>query len=363
MTEKQVDNAVALDAQRNVTERKQVRDEKKVKADYNREYYKKNQEKILQKKRDMNKTAAGKAKKADHNREYYKKNREKIRQKERDMNKTEAGKAYNRQKNQRTKRKYADGTYKKLTQEQKQANAAKRKNCPKRKECLHEYYSRQRTVLRELREGKTCAHCPHDTAHHLEFDHLDPTKKIQCVTSIRNIEKLRAEAAKCQLLCIWCHRIKSWKERRLAPVIHAKPGPDTAGRLCHGLLCQGQIRANKHYYLRKGKPYGYCKTCTAANRQQIRNERAEYVNNLKRNVFKKCQTCPRKVEAGFEMCFDFDHNDRATKKKRISAMVNTTGSQKALDAELAKCRLLCCYCHKDRTAKQLDYYYLSSSLF
>ena len=288
--------------------RKQVYDKEKKKA-YNRKYRAKYQEKIRQKARDRNKTEAWKA----YNREYYKKNREKI---------------------QTRKKAYS-----------------------------HEYFSRQRDVLWDLRENKTCAHCPHDQVRHLEFDHLDPTKKIALVTRITNIVKLRAEAAKCQLLCIWCHRIKSWKERRLAPVIHAKPGPDTAGRLCHGLLCQGQIRANKHYYLRKGKPYGYCKTCTAANRQQIRNERAEYVNNLKRNVFKKCQTCPRKVEAGFEMCFDFDHNDRATKKKRISAMVNTTGSQKALDAELAKCRLLCCYCHKDRTAKQLDYYYLSSSLF
>ena len=281
--------------------RKQVYDKEKKKA-YNRKYRAKYQEKIRQKARDRNKTEAWKA----YNREYYKKNREKI---------------------QTRKKAYS-----------------------------HEYFSRQRDVLWDLRENKTCAHCPHDQVRHLEFDHLDPTKKIALVTRITNIVKLRAEAAKCQLLCIWCHRIKSAAQRP-ARRVYTKPEPDAEGRVCHGLLCQGQIRANEHFYHRKGKPYGCCKTCKLFCNQQIRIERAAYVRNMKLNVIKQCQTCPRKVEAGFEMCFDFDHIDQSTKKNSISNMLRSGASQKTLDAEIAKCRLLCCYCHKDHTAEQLEYHY------
>jgi hypothetical protein len=275
----------------------------------------------------------------EKNKAYYKKNREKILKQKRDKNKTEAGKARARQNYQNHKHKYTDGTYQ------------------SREACMKACRSRQHEVIRELLEGKTCVLCPHDTTHHLEFDHLDPTKKIKCVTAILNIEKLRAEAAKCQLLCIWCHRVKTWQEQRLLLVIYTKPEPDAEGHVCNGLLCQGQIRANEHFYHRRGKPDGYCKTCESLRRQQIRKERAEHVRDQKRNVVKKCQLCERKVEEGFEMCFDFDHINPKTKKNNISTMVCNRASQKALDAELAKCRLLCCYCHKDHTAEQMEYHY------
>jgi hypothetical protein len=276
-----------------------------------------------------------KEKKKAHDRKYRAKNREKILQKTRDKNKTEAGKA--------RRRNYCQ----------------KRKNKRTEEACFEANRSRQRDVIRELREGQTCVLCPHDQAHHLEFDHLDPTKKIKPVTDIFNIEKLKAEAAKCQLLCIWCHRVKTWTERRLLLVIHTKPEPDAEGKRCNGFLCKGQIRANEHFYLRRGKPVACCKTCDSFRAQQIRKERAEYVNNKKRNVFKKCQNqnCEREVKEGFEMCFDFDHLDPKTKKNSISRMVCSGASHKALDAELAKCRLLCCYCHKDHTAEQMKYYY------
>lgn len=246
----------------------------------------------------------------------------------------------------------------KTTREQQQMYEAKRKVCPKRKAYMSEYhrkyFSEQRAVLWELREGKTCAHCDHDQVRHLEFDHLDPTEKIQNVTSISNIKKLRTEAAKCQLLCIWCHRVKT-AATHPARCVYTKPAPDAEGRQCHGLLCQGQIRANEHFYLKKGKPGGCCKICKLFRCQQIRNERTAYVRNMKLNVIKQCETCERKVEPGFEMCFDFDHIDQTTKSACISTMM--TRSQKMLDAELAKCRLLCCYCHKDHTVEQLEYHY------
>lgn len=66
------------------------------------------------------------------------------------------------------------------------------------------------------------------------------------------------------------------------------------------------------------------------------------------------------VEPGFEMCFDFDHIDPTTKRATVSQLVTKKISQKTLEDEIAKCRLLCCYCHKDRTAKQLGYHYADS---
>jgi hypothetical protein len=286
----------------------------------------------------MRKRVYDKEKKKACDRKYRAKNREKLQHKSRDKYNTEAGKACKRQYYQLNKHKYTHGAYKKVALE---------------------YYLRRRDVLWELREGKICEHCEHDQAHHLEFDHLEPSKKIRQVTNIGNIEKLRAEAAKCQLLCIWCHRVKTWKEQRLVLVIYTKPEPDAEGRICNGLLCQGQIRATEHFYHHKGKPRCCCKTCKSFRCQQIRIKLAAYVRYLKRNVVKQCQNqkCERKVEEGFEMCFDFDHIDPKTKKNSISRLVSTGASQKALDAELAKCRLLCCYCHVDHTAEQQEYHY------
>jgi hypothetical protein len=58
------------------------------------------------------------------------------------------------------------------------------------------------------------------------------------------------------------------------------------------------------------------------------------------------------VEKGFEYCFDFDH--LRDKIRNVSSM--TSFSLNKIDQEIAKCQLLCCYCHVDKTIKQLGQY-------
>ena len=72
-----------------------------------------------------------------------------------------------------------------------------------------------------------------------------------------------------------------------------------------------------------------------------------------------CQDCDRQVQSGLEMCFDFDHIDPTTKANSVSQMMSA--SEVRIAAEIAKCRLLCCYCHKDRTAKQRGYHYVKTT--
>jgi hypothetical protein len=227
--------------------------------------------------------------------------------------------AYNCQYYQLNKHKYTDGTFKKAALES---------------------YSRQHDALRELREGKTCAHCPHDQARRLEFDHLDPTKTISVRDGYQ--KHCKAEGGSSQV-SVDVHLVSPRQDGSRTTSASYSEGVFARyrRRVCHGPLCQGQIRANEHFYHRKGKPSGCCKTCRLVRQQQIKIKQTAYVRKLKRNVLKKCQICPREVEAGFEMCFDFDHIDQSTKKNDISAMVCNGASKKTLDAEIAKCRLLC----------------------
>jgi formate-dependent nitrite reductase cytochrome c552 subunit len=54
----------------------------------------------------------------------------------------------------------------------------------------------------------------------MEFDHRDPTQKRSGVTRLigrTSTEKLLAEAAKCDIVCANCHRMRTYR-RREAPI-------------------------------------------------------------------------------------------------------------------------------------------------
>ena len=62
--------------------------------------------------------------------------------------------------------------------------------------------------------GGKCQHC--GSIEDLEFDHIDPSTKIENVSHPSmldgKIEKFWVEVEKCQLLCEPCHRIKTKEE-------------------------------------------------------------------------------------------------------------------------------------------------------
>ena len=51
-------------------------------------------------------------------------------------------------------------------------------------------------------------------------------------------------------------------------------------------------------------------------------------------------------------CMDFDHRDPATKLFNVSGGAVTGRSLESVQAEVAKCDLVCANCHRIRTAKQ-----------
>ena len=64
----------------------------------------------------------------------------------------------------------------------------------------------KRTVLIEMLGGK-CARC--GATGYLEFDHINPDEKSFLINPSYNMEKLKPELKKCQLLCYPCHMEKT----------------------------------------------------------------------------------------------------------------------------------------------------------
>lgn len=69
-----------------------------------------------------------------------------------------------------------------------------------------------REYLWEYLNANPCAFCGVADPRVLEFDHIDETtktKEINYLATRANLEALKAEIAKCRVLCANCHRIRT----------------------------------------------------------------------------------------------------------------------------------------------------------
>jgi hypothetical protein len=164
--------------------------------------------------------------------------------------------------------------------------------------------------LRRLREVP-CADCGGRFAgHQMDFDHRDPTQKKFRLTSssvaLKSKAALLQEAAKCDVVCANCHRMRTRKQHRARLAGHTlstKPRTaDQRTRWRHRLDLLDQLRSVP------------CADCDG--------------------VFPEC-------------AMDFDHRDASTKVRSVTRMIN--GSIDRMLAEAAKCDIVCANCHRLRT--------------
>lgn len=164
--------------------------------------------------------------------------------------------------------------------------------------------------LRQLREVP-CADCGgRFAAHQMDFDHRDPSEKSFRLTSagaaLKSREQLLVEAAKCDVVCANCHRLRT---RRVHRARLATRTPSVAPRIEY--------------------------------RRQRWRHRADLLDQA-RSV--PCTDCG----GVFPQCaMDFDHRDPSTKVRGVTRMIN--GSIDRMMAEVAKCDIVCVNCHRLRT--------------
>ena len=166
-------------------------------------------------------------------------------------------------------------------------------------------YRYQKKKRRELKaeliasRGGRCADCGYNAAFAaLEFHHRDAgSKEFQISKSGVSRTRLWAEAAKCDLLCANCHRV-----RHLATPVEGEP--------------------------------------TAVTLRRERKTKAVLA------LGGACMGCGRAVHARL---FEFHHLDAGTKDFAISADGILRSWQK-IEAELSKCILLCANCHRETHA-------------
>ena len=166
-----------------------------------------------------------------------------------------------------------------------------------------------RQVWLNWKKGKRCAHCNSDR--HIEADHCRGGKKVHKCSAYMwwachgGPEAQQRELDdKCQPLCMFCHRVKSQEER------------------------------------------GTIKEPCRLRRRQIINDEKLHVG--------ACETCDRKVTPENVQSFDWAHKDRATKTIAIANlfMKSEETFQEQWPLERAKCKLLCCMCHRDETVEE-----------
>jgi hypothetical protein len=165
--------------------------------------------------------------------------------------------------------------------------------------------------LRDLR-NVPCADCGgRFEPHQMDFDHRDPNTKAFDVcsssASLKSHGAIALEAAKCDIVCANCHRLRSRRQHR--------------------------DRLAKHSLSMSGK--------TPAHRERWRRN-ADLLDQL-RSV--PCGDCGNRYP---QCCMDFDHRDPDQKVKRVPAMIASHGIGKIL-AEVAKCDIVCANCHRLRT--------------
>lgn len=160
-------------------------------------------------------------------------------------------------------------------------------------------------LLTESRQNQgKCANCDEDNIKLFEFAHFNRNDKLLSVSQHQCLRDVKKELLKGRWLCVWCHRQETLDENKLI----------------FGKMSKRQ--SSKSY---------------------------EYIKNIKMKIG-GCILCNKSITKDTISFFEFDHIDKTTKYKNISNLVGF--KKETVDFEIAKCRLLCCICHRLHTIIQ-----------
>jgi hypothetical protein len=191
--------------------------------------------------------------------------------------------------------------------------------------------------------GGCCAEC--GAPESLEFAHLDPRTKKFTISAGRfylSEEKVRAEASKCVLLCRE-HHLKQTKQQRHTNLIPSSPrkGLRPSNGQCSLCTSCKQIKDRNLFHVDRSRDSGcagWCMECERLYRANYVAGVRAYISSLK----VRCTDCPSTTN------LEFDHV-RGEKKFDIGSF---SSRGPALEAELAKCEVVCHECHKLRTKQR-----------
>ena len=156
-------------------------------------------------------------------------------------------------------------------------------------------------LKRELKKGP-CVDCGKSyPPEAMDFDHLPGVDKKFKISgnSPRSKKKLLEEITKCELVCVLCHRTRTF------------------------------ARYDKH-----------------SQKLTCRKKRQLFVNSFKD---KPCELCGIKYNV-WQM--DFDHKDPSRKTAKLATLVHECKPEEVILKEILKCRLLCALCHRIYTVKE-----------
>lgn len=138
--------------------------------------------------------------------------------------------------------------------------------------------------------------------------------------------------------CIACKEDKEISE--FPPNKSRKDGLNTKCRLCFNDYMKSWYAKNKEVHMSR----------TAKVKQTLLENTRDFIWNYL--VEHPCEKCGENDPVVLE----FDHLDQSQKSFGIHEMMARGHSLENIRKEIAKCRVLCCNCHRRRTAEQLNWW-------
>ena len=216
---------------------------------------------------------------------------------------------------------------------------------------------KQNQILRtsmKRKQGK-CENCDETDDRLFDLAHYKRgTKRFKAFGGILSTKGIMEESKLGRFLCNWCHRLETKDENdQLKKTIDDYKTvfidkSDPFAMKCSGLICQGNYIHISNFSHPERKHH-ICRKCTNYKQYLRHHECNQFILNEKMKR-RQCVICKIAVTPQTSCCFDFDHIIHADKKFSISGSSQKHMSRvEVIIAEMAKCQLLCCKCHRLKT--------------